>query len=183
MGNLIIASCWLLFFGVWAALSIAGGSGGQQRHPLLGRVVRLLPVVAIVLAIRYSDRMQPGAFGHSTSSAAGAGAVLCVLGLAFAIWARVVLGRNWGMPMTRHAAPELVTSGPYAYVRHPIYTGIALMGIGTALAYPLGFVWCAVMIPYMVFSARREERDMATRFPETYPGYKARSKMLVPFVI
>jgi len=57
------------------------------------------------------------------------------------------------------------------------------MAIGTSLAYPLGIVWCAIMIPYMLFSARREERDMETRFPDTYPGYKAHSKMLVPFVI
>ena len=92
------------------------------------------------------------------------------------------LGRHWGMPMTLREAPELVTWGPYAYVRHPIYTGLAAMMIGTTLVYPLGILWCAVMIPYMIFGARREESDMERLFPEVYPPYKQRSKMLVPFL-
>jgi protein-S-isoprenylcysteine O-methyltransferase Ste14 len=105
------------------------------------------------------------------------------MGLAFATWARVALGRNWGMPMTLHENPQLVTSGPYRYVRHPIYAGLTAMLIGTSLVYPLAAIPCALMIAYSVFSALREERDMEKRFPEAYPGYKNRSKMLVPFLI
>lgn len=73
--------------------------------------------------------------------------------------------------------------GPYRFVRHPIYTGVAAMFIGTALVYPLAALAGIVMIAYMVFSARREERDMEAQFPDAYPAYKQRSKMLVPFLL
>jgi protein-S-isoprenylcysteine O-methyltransferase Ste14 len=185
--DIVIATCWLLFFIVWAVLAMVDGGGGR-RSTMLGRVVRLVLIAAIALAVIYRDRLPVGAFALAVTQAAAAtgaaavGSVLCVIGLAFAIWARVALGRHWGMPMTLRDAPELVTSGPYAYVRHPIYTGLAAMMIGTTLVYPLGVLWCAVMIPYMVFSARREERDMDRLFPDVYPAYKQRSKMLVPFV-
>lgn len=105
----------------------------------------------------------------------GAGAAAAAAGVA--------LGRNWGMPMTVHENPELVTSGPYRYVRHPIYTGLIAMWIGTSLAYPLGALPSAFVIAYMVFSALREEHDMEKQFPEAYPAYKKRSKMLVPFLL
>ena len=122
-------------------------------------------------------------FGELTDELAITGAALCIIGVAFAVWARVALGRNWGMPMTRHADPELVTSGPYRFVRHPIYTGLSVILIGSALVYPHAVALpCALMVGYSVFSARREERDLEARFPETYPVYKRRSKFLVPFV-
>jgi protein-S-isoprenylcysteine O-methyltransferase Ste14 len=185
--DVVIATCWLLFFIVWAVLAMVDGGRGGRSSPV-GRGIRLVLIVAIGLAIFFGDRLPVGDLARATtgaaaaSGAAAAGAVLCVVGLAFAIWARVALGRHWGMPMTLRDAPELVTWGPYAYVRHPIYTGLATMMIGTTLVYPLGVLWCAVMIPYMIISARREERDMERLFPGVYPPYKQRSKMLVPFV-
>ena len=88
-------------------------------------------VIAILL-------VRLGAFrGHGVHTDLGGealGLVLFGLGLAFAIWARVHIGRNWGTPMTQKDEPELVTSGPYRLVRHPIYSGILLANIGTALA-------------------------------------------------
>jgi protein-S-isoprenylcysteine O-methyltransferase Ste14 len=87
------------------------------------------------------------------------------------------------MPMTQHENPELVTSGPYRLVRHPIYTGMSSMLIGTALVYPLAALPCLGMVGYTVYSALREERDMEQRFPGSYAEYKKRSKMLVPFLL
>ena len=185
--DLVIATCWLVFFIVWAVLARVDGGRGGRASPI-NSAIRLLMVVLIALAVYFGNRLPVGDFARATTiaaaenGAAAAGAVLCVLGLAFAVWARLALGRHWGMPMTLRDTPELVTWGPYAYVRHPIYTGLAAMMIGTTLVYPLGVLWCAVMIPYMVFSARREERDMERLFPAVYPAYKQRSKMLVPFV-
>lgn len=186
--DIVIPACWLTFFVVWAVLSLVGRGGKDQRRYSTGsRLLRLGLLVVLVLVVLNSDRLPLDAFRRMTdasaaSGAAAAGAVLCVIGLAFAIWARVTLGRHWGMPMTLRATPELITQGPYAYVRHPIYTGVIAMMIGTTLVYPLGILWCAAMIPYFVFSARREERDMDKLFPGVYPQYKQRSKMLVPFV-
>ena len=84
--------------------------------------------------------------------------------------------------MTLRDRPELVTSGPYAYVRHPIYTGIAAMMIGTALVQPYSALAAVALIPYLIYSSRREERDMERLLPDIYPAYKARTKSLVPFL-
>jgi protein-S-isoprenylcysteine O-methyltransferase Ste14 len=178
----IIGICWIALFVVWIVASIVGGRRNRSYSPAR-RALRLVLVIALLVAMRYSDRVPVPPFGYLTADIAATGAAICVIGLAFAIWARVTLGRNWGMPMTLHESPQLVTSGPYAFVRHPIYTGILLMMIGTSLVYPFAAITSTIMLVYFLFSARREERDMEQRFPDTYPGYKKRSKMLVPFLL
>ncbi len=85
--------------------------------------------------------------------------------------------------MSQKAEPELVTTGPYRFVRHPIYTGILVAGIGTAVA--LSWAWLigvALAGVYFIYSATVEERNMTKTFPDTYPAYKRSTKMLVPFI-
>lgn len=85
--------------------------------------------------------------------------------------------------MTEKNDPELVTTGPYRLVRHPIYAGILCAGVGTALA--LDWLWLvAVGLAgiYFVYSATVEERYMTERFPDAYPAYRRSTKMLVPFI-
>jgi protein-S-isoprenylcysteine O-methyltransferase Ste14 len=87
------------------------------------------------------------------------------------------------MPMSRKADPELVTTGPYRTVRHPIYTGIIAAMAGTAIA--ISWYWLiavAVLGAYFLGSAVAEERTMARLFPVTYPGYKRATKMLIPYL-
>ncbi len=93
------------------------------------------------------------------------------------------IGRNWGAPMSQKDDTELVTSGPYRLVRHPIYSGVLLAGVGTAVA--LNWAWLiAVGLAgvYFVYSATIEERNLTKRFPDTYPAYRCSTKMLVPFI-
>jgi protein-S-isoprenylcysteine O-methyltransferase Ste14 len=111
------------------------------------------------------------------------GVMLCLAGIGFAVWARVYIGRNWGMPMSLREGHELVTSGPYAYVRHPIYSGLMLAMIGSAMTESL--LWLVVFslyFAYFLFSARSEERTMLVQFPDAYPAYRRRTKMLIPFI-
>jgi protein-S-isoprenylcysteine O-methyltransferase Ste14 len=143
--------------------------------------IRAVIVVVTILLIRV------GAFrrhGISTDQwRAGIGLVLFALGLGFAIWARVHIGRNWGIPMSQKEEPELVTSGPYHLVRHPIYSGLLLAGIGTAVA--LSWVWLIAVVLagiYFVYAATVEERYLTEHFSDAYPMYKRSTKMLVPFV-
>jgi protein-S-isoprenylcysteine O-methyltransferase Ste14 len=113
----------------------------------------------------------------------GIGLALFVLGLALAIWARLYLGRNWGMPMSQKVDPELITTGPYSSIRHPIYSGIILAMIGTAIAVSLYWLVAVVLLgAYFVYSAFMEERFMSQLFPGSYPEYKRSTKMLVPFI-
>jgi protein-S-isoprenylcysteine O-methyltransferase Ste14 len=85
--------------------------------------------------------------------------------------------------MSQKDEPELVTSGPYRLVRHPIYSGILLAGVGTALA--LSWWWLIAVVLaglYFTYSATVEERYLGQQFPATYPAYKHSTKMLVPFL-
>jgi protein-S-isoprenylcysteine O-methyltransferase Ste14 len=88
------------------------------------------------------------------------------------------------MPMTQKDQPELLTSGPYRLVRHPIYSGILLAVLGTALATNL-YLLIAVGVPgfYFVYSAKVEEKLLTASFPGTYPRYRGQTKMLIPFVL
>jgi protein-S-isoprenylcysteine O-methyltransferase Ste14 len=86
--------------------------------------------------------------------------------------------------MSQKADPELVTTGPYSKVRHPIYSGIILAMVGTAIAVSPYWLIAAVIIgAYFLYSATVEERNMAKLFPTTYPPYKSATKMLIPYVL
>jgi protein-S-isoprenylcysteine O-methyltransferase Ste14 len=96
----------------------------------------------------------------------------------------VHIGRNWGTPMTQKDEPELVTSGPYRLVRHPIYSGILVAGVGTAVALSwLRLTAVALAGVYFIPSATVEEHYLTGQLPDTYPAYKRSTKMLVPFIL
>ena len=169
----------------WAAFGlywlIAAFSMKKGHVPSRELVVRAVLVAVVIVSIRLGVLRGHGL--NTSAWRAVLGLVLFALGLGFAIWARVHIGRNWGTPMTRKVEPELVTSGPYHLVRHPIYSGILVAGVGTAVA--LSWQWLiAVALAgiYFVYSATVEERYLAEQFPDSYPTYKHATKMLRPFI-
>ena len=175
----VFAIVWAAFWIYWLVAAFSMKRGRPARSQDL-RIKLLIAALALVL-------VRLGAFrGHGLHSGpwrAGLGLVLFAAGLAFAIWARLHIGRNWGTPMSQKDEPELVTSGPYRRVRHPIYSGILVAGIGTAIA--LSWAWLiAVGLAgiYFIYAAVIEERNLIEQFPETYPPYRRSSKMLVPFI-
>jgi protein-S-isoprenylcysteine O-methyltransferase Ste14 len=173
-----IGIAWLVFWVGWlvSAFTAKESLPRNRPFPLAG-----LSALAVVLLLRVFARN--GLALHSVAvGIVGAGLFAC--GLALAIWARVYLGSNWGMPMTQRAAPELVSSGPYRLVRHPIYTGLLLAILGTALATSLvGLVAVVLLGAYFYFAASVEERNLSATFPAAYPEYRRRTKMLIPFVL
>jgi protein-S-isoprenylcysteine O-methyltransferase Ste14 len=111
-----------------------------------------------------------------------AGIVLTFAGAALAIWARIILGENWSAKVTRKVGHELVRSGPYRVVRHPIYSGLLLAVIGTALVVG---EWRGVLaIPFVLGSeslkARREEEFMLAEFGDAYRQYRGETGFLIP---
>ncbi|HUY07271.1 MAG TPA: isoprenylcysteine carboxylmethyltransferase family protein [Acidimicrobiales bacterium] len=175
----VFAVAWAAFWLYWlaAAFSIKRGRVPWSRDLR----IRAMIVVAVILLVRLGAFRDHGL--NTDPWRAGLGLVLLALGLGFAIWARVHIGRNWGTPMTQKDEPELVTSGPYHLVRHPIYSGILVAGIGTAVA--LSWWWLiaiALAGTYFIYSATVEERYMTKQFPEAYALYKLSTKMLVPFI-
>jgi protein-S-isoprenylcysteine O-methyltransferase Ste14 len=109
---------------------------------------------------------------------------LLAAGLAFTVWARVHLGRNWSGTVTVKEGHELIRSGPYGLVRHPIYTGLSLAFAGTAIACgdaaaAIGFV---LVLTSFLYKLRIEEGFMRAQFPQQYPSYAAEVPALVPFI-
>ncbi len=178
--DIIIATVWIVFWVYWLAASVSTKATQSRGASFVG--VRIV-VIVIVLAL-----LRAGVFrGRGTTIDnpwfQGIGLAVFLLGIALAVWARRYLGRNWGTPMSEKIDPELVTTGPYRHVRHPIYSGIILGMIGTALAVgPYWLIPVVVLGGYFVYSATVEERTMERLFPDTYPAYKRSTKMLIPFL-
>jgi protein-S-isoprenylcysteine O-methyltransferase Ste14 len=173
-----ISTAWIVFWIYWlaSAIGVKEGTASGRRLPLTG-----LSVLSVVLLLRV---FRGGGLEVHSPALGALGAVVFASGIALAIWARLHLGRNWGMPMSQKAEPELVTSGPYRYVRHPIYSGLLAALLGTALATNLaGVIVVAVLGGYFYYSASVEEKNLIATFPTAYPAYRGRTKMLVPFLL
>ncbi len=178
--DLVVLAGWLVFWIYWLAASANAKSGTSRWGQFAGWRVGIALVVLLLLRVG----LLKGRAGVSSPLLWGIGLALFVLGLALAVWARVYIGRNWGMPMSRKDEPELVTTGPYHRVRHPIYSGMILGMIGTAIAVSWYWVIAVVLMGvYFIYSAVQEERYMTEQFPAAYPDYKRSTKMLVPFIL
>jgi protein-S-isoprenylcysteine O-methyltransferase Ste14 len=176
----IILIGWIAFWIYWLARAVGNKQGRSRWGQFAG-----FRIVIVVLAIFL---IHAGAFKNDTITdnawRQGIGLALFVAGLGFAIWARLFIGRNWGAPMSQKVDPELVRTGPYRRVRHPIYSGILLAFVGTAVAVSWYWLLAAVLSgAYFGYSALMEERYMTSRFPDSYPDYKHSTKMFVPFVV
>lgn len=191
---LILFGLWGAFYSYWfiAARSAKRNVRSNRVHAAY-RALLFLIILAVfnrLRAARQLERFRQFARPMPHSALVICGLIVCALGLSFAVWARKYLGRNWGMPMSVKEDPELVTTGPYRYVRHPIYSGILLAVLGSALVG--GGIWLVLFIffgiylaiagIYLAIAARAEERLMLRQFPSEYPAYRAGTKAIVPFV-
>lgn len=174
----VIPTVWIVFWVFWFAAAVrTKATRSRNASSLPIRVGVILVVLAVLRAGVFKEHAIENAWLE------GFGLAVFLSGLALAVWARVFLGRNWGTPMSQKIDPELVTTGPYRYVRHPIYSGIILGMIGTTMAISLYWIVAVVLLgAYFIYSATVEERNMERLFPDTYPAYKRSTKMLIPFV-
>jgi protein-S-isoprenylcysteine O-methyltransferase Ste14 len=176
--KLAIGLAWVVFWIYW--LASASNSKESIRSGWRTRLTGVSAVGVFVIA----GVLRGGSLAVHNLILEAIGSLLFVGGIALAVWARLHLGRNWGMPMTQRAEPELVTSGPYRFVRHPIYTGLLTAMLGTALVNNLlGLIVVAVLVGYFYYSGTVEERNLSTTFPTAYPEYRSRTKMLIPFLL
>jgi protein-S-isoprenylcysteine O-methyltransferase Ste14 len=169
---------WIIFWIYWfaSAFGVKKGKASRRRVPLND-----LTALAVLILVRV---LRGGSLAVESPVLGAVGAVVFASGIAVAIWARVHLGKNWGMPMTQKAEPELVTSGPYRFVRHPIYSGLLAAVLGTALVTNLiGLFIVAILGGYFYYSATVEEKNLTSTFPTAYPRYRNTTKMLIPFIL
>ena len=179
--GIVIGVAWAAFWLYWLVSAFDAKSSRRSWRPAyLGTRVLVIAVVLLLLRLHVvrARTIQDAPW------AIVLGLVLLFGGLGLAVWARVYIGRNWGMPMSQKDEPELVTTGPYRKVRHPIYTGIIIAMIGTGLATSLLWMPVAVILGgFFIVSATREEKYMTSQFPAAYPAYKRATKMLIPYIL
>jgi protein-S-isoprenylcysteine O-methyltransferase Ste14 len=183
-----IVALWVIFVVYWAVAAISARRGLKRsafRGSMKLRLILMIVIVAAVMLTRRSSALHALQLGVFWSvPAALSGAIITSLGAALAFTARAAIGRNWGTPGMQRTDTELITRGPYGLVRHPIYSGLLLMMVGTAIG--LIITWwlvAAAAAVYFIYSARAEEKYMCERFPDAYPAYRARTRMLVPFLL
>ncbi len=184
--GIVLLVIWCIFYVYWFVAALGAKKMAQGSLARRGAGIRIIILIFIVFLIFWPGTGQligANSLPFKSSAAQALGLFLCACGIAFAIWARVNIGRNWGMPMSLKEGHELVTSGPYRFVRHPIYIGILFALLTSTLVG--GYFWLLVFFLfgiYFVYASKTEEGIMTRQFPDQYPAYKKRTKMLIPFV-
>ena len=178
---------WLLYWGVSAigvkpAVRVESSASrfGKYVLPLMVAVLLLCDVHGWLRGTILDERFAPGGLGI-----AWIGFFITVAGLAFTCWARVILGRNWSGVVQLKQDHELIVRGPYSIVRHPIYTGLLLAFLGSAVAVGRWRALLAAAIVGISFwrKLRLEERWLCELFGAQYRDYMKRVKALVPWVL
>jgi protein-S-isoprenylcysteine O-methyltransferase Ste14 len=181
--------CWwiLVLYWIVSAFSV---KPVKERPSWRSRLATIWLPIIIFLLLAGIGSFKPGwirpdtRFLPDTPVLRIVGDVAVLIGLIVALWARTVLGGNWSGFVTFKENHELIVRGPYRFVRHPIYTGILVMILGTAIISGRTVAFLALIICFLVYwqKLRQEEALLTKHFPETYPAYKSRTKALIPFL-
>ena len=182
---------WWLFMLVWA-VKYRGNKESVLVQPKRERRTYTIPLLLGIILMsgfpaflwRPLQVLNIPLLAHSVVTF-GASATVSVLGVALSVWARFTLGRDWSAEVTLKRDHVLVTRGPYATIRHPIYTALILLFAGLVLIF--GTIGAVAGFALIIWSfwvkLRQEEALMLGQFPQSYPAYMARTKRLVPFLV
>ena len=182
----LIVWLWLAFGIVWTAAALSTKQT-RRRETAVASVLHLA-ILMLALGLVFEAPLRPGLlnafFIARTPVVEWIGVGLTAAGLGVAVFARAMLGRNWSGTVTVKEGHQLIRRGPYALVRHPIYSGLALAMLGTAIFYARvgalgGF---ALALFAWRIKSRAEETFMEQEFGAEYAEYKRRVKALIPWV-
>jgi protein-S-isoprenylcysteine O-methyltransferase Ste14 len=178
---------WILFLLYWQ-IKAAKTKATQRLEPAASRILRVF--IFLIAIILLSTTRIPLRWLYLQLWPAGvlpfwSGAAVTIAGLLFAVWAREHLGSNWSRSVTIKQGHELITSGPYAVVRHPIYTGIltGFLGMAIAISQVRGLIVFVLIFLALWIKLRMEEQWMRSEFGETYATYARATAALVPYVL
>ena len=182
----IVVGCWIAFIAYWF-ISASRVKATAEQQSWQSSLAYRFPVGLGCWLLAY--RGFPPPLNRIVTPhgdwAQIIGAAVCVAGLFVTIWARRTLAGNWSGDVTLKQGHELVKAGPYRFVRHPIYTGLLLMCLGSAMESGRLRSWLGVACVAVGFwiKLKQEEKLMLRHFPDDYPSYRKQVKALVPFVI
>jgi protein-S-isoprenylcysteine O-methyltransferase Ste14 len=181
----LFPAMWIAW-GIYWWLASRGAKPTERQESLGSRLLHVIPLW-IAVALLWLDRVpvpflneriypwSPWEFWLA--------ALITAAGLGFTVWARLHIGRNWSGLVTVKQSHELVTTGPYSMVRHPIYTGLLVAFVGSAMARGEWRGALAVAIAWVALwrKLQLEERWMLESFGEQYAAYRQRVPALIPF--
>jgi protein-S-isoprenylcysteine O-methyltransferase Ste14 len=181
----LIPALWFSFWGYWL-IAARRVKKTKQSEPRPVRIIYLLLLTFCFLLVG-APEFHRGFLGHDLLLGGSArfliGVAIVITGLSFAVWARLHLGENWSGVVTLKEGHALICSGPYRFVRHPIYTGMlfGLLGTAFALGEVRGFLALGIFWVMHIFKSQREERLMIQEFGDEYVQYRKQVPALVPF--
>jgi protein-S-isoprenylcysteine O-methyltransferase Ste14 len=177
----VLWSAWLLSWliaSLWAAKAVT-------QQTVRDRFAQTLPVwIGAVLLFRSPGGLFATTFYQYRPWIGWLAVALAAAGFAIAWWARIHLGRLWSAAVTLKAGHSIIRTGPYAYSRHPIYSGLLLAVLGSAVARGTlgGLLGFALIAIGFLAKLRQEEQFLTTRFGADYDAYRRDVKALVPGV-
>jgi len=181
----LIGALWLAWLAYWV---IAAGMAKpvERRETPLSRAIHVVPLTAgaVLMAWPHPPHWLSARFVPPGALTEWLGTAILAAGLAFATWARMHLGGNWSGTVTLKQDHELIRSGPYRFVRHPIYTGLLFALLGTALSLGewRGLVALGLIAAAFARKMRIEEQFMRENFGDAYGRYRAEVPALIPFL-
>ncbi len=182
--SMAVNDLWILFAAYWL-VSALNRKKTKQRESILQRLVYISPLL-IAIFLLDNSRMQIGwlatYFVPHTPEVRWTGVAIMIVGLAIAVWARVHLGSNWSGVVTLKEGHELIRTGPYRNIRHPIYTGILIGFLGNAIVngQVRGLIAVAIIWASFFIKARREEAFLAQEFGPKFDEHTQRTGMFLP---
>lgn len=175
---------WLIFLAYWI-YSAQKLKAIKQREPGAERIIYIV-IMASAYTLLFSDGLPLGLldtrFAPDSTWLGVLGVVLSALGVGLAIWARKHLGENWSATVTLKTDHELIRSGPYRRIRHPIYSGMLLgiVGVVLALGKVRGLLAFAVILVSFYFKSRKEERFLSAEFGSAFAEHTRKTGMFLP---
>ena len=175
---------WILFAAYWL-VSALKRKKTKQRESISHRLTYILPLICVFWLL-YNPRFQfdwlATYFVPHTPGVRWAGVALMIAGMAIAVWARVHLGSNWSGVVTLKEGHELIRTGPYRNIRHPIYTGILIAFLGNAIVngQVRGLLAVAIIWASFWIKARREEEFLAQEFGPKFDEHTRLTGMFLP---
>lgn len=185
----IILLCWLIFLFYWGInwwKVKPTKEMSWKSHSI--RWTGLWIIVLLGLSSHFLFQTQRfhffGSLALDIANLKILGVFITILGLLIAIIARKTLADNWSSNIELKKDHELITKGIYKYVRHPIYTGLLLMGVGSILVLQslLVVLFFVVMITFLIFKLKKEEILLLKHFPKDYQEYMKKTKALIPLI-
>jgi len=185
---------WFALLLAWLPGYFTGKRTLRRPNPVRRTIANILLIIGYMFLFSYSGFASASVGGSlsilriqitpQTAAFGVIGLVIVLVGISFAIWARIVLGSNWSNAIVLKENHELVRQGPYSIVRHPIYTGMTFASLGTALTIGRLTDYIGVILIIAAFLIRIQDEDalMAQEFPETHPIYREQTKKLIPFI-